>query len=121
VENRLGIKTTREIETDIFLPSYIQHEVWRIINEALNNAIKHASAAHVHVQISCNHENLRVSIHDDGVGFDTEDYAPGMGLMNMRARAEALNGSLEITSKPGQGTQILFKIPTGCLDSVEGE
>lgn len=121
VENRLGIKTTREIETDIFLPSHIHHEVWRIINEALNNAIKHASAARVHVQISCNDENLRVSIQDDGVGFDPRDYSPGMGLKNMQRRAEALDGSLEITSKLRKGTQILLKIPMTCLEPGEGE
>ena len=121
VEKRLGVQATFAIDDEIRLPIFTQHEVWRIILEALNNTVKHAHAGHVHVQVSCNEEYLRISIEDDGIGFDTGNYPPGMGLKNMRTRIESLDGSLEITSNPGQGTKTLLIVPLVLLDSDEGE
>ncbi len=121
VENRLGIQATCEIGTDIIMPTHIQHEVWRIIIEALNNAVKHARPSHVQVGITCRDEVLFVSIQDDGIGFDISNPSPGMGLKNIQARAETLGGQLDITSKSRQGTQILLKIPMACMDAQEGD
>ena len=120
VENRLGIQATREIGADIILSNHIQHEVWRIIIEALNNSVKHASASHVHVQIACQDEVLCVSIRDDGIGFDIWEHSPGMGLKNIQARAEKLAGQLDIISESGHGTQITLKVPMACMDAQEG-
>ena len=121
VENRLGIQASSDIDTEIFLPTQIQHQVWRIIVEALNNMVKHASATHVQVQITCLDEYLIVSIQDDGIGFDIRERFPGMGLKNMRTRAETLGGQLEISSESGQGTQITLKLPIACIHSEEGD
>ena len=121
VEKRLGIQSTFEIGPDIFLPAHIQHELQRIIIEALNNVVKHASASRVDVLISCLDENLTVSIWDDGIGFDSDVRFPGMGLMNMQTRAGSLGGDLDITSKSGQGTRMSLKVPMACLDSEKGD
>lgn len=121
VENRLGIQASRAIGADILLPTHIQHEVWRVIIEALNNVVKHASASHVNVQITCHDDELFVSIQDDGIGFNIREHSPGMGLKNIQARAESLGGQLEIISAAGQGTQIIIKTPMACLGVDEGE
>lgn len=121
VENRLGIQTTHEINADLNLPTYIQHEAMRIIIEALNNVVKHANASHVHVQIDCRGENLVISIRDDGIGFDSRDQFPGMGLKNIQARVEELGGNLDIISKPEQGTKLSLNIPMASRAQINGD
>ena len=122
VENRLGIQATHDIQTGLFLPANMRHEIWRIIVEALNNTVKHANAEHVRVQLSCLNDNLQVTIQDDGTGFDGGSQFPGMGLINMHKRSETLGGDLDIISAPGKGTVINLSIPTSCLyPGKEGE
>ncbi len=121
VENRLGIEATHDIGVDIYLPMDIQHEVWRIIIEALNNVVKHANATDVHVKVACLDENLVTSIRDDGIGFVDSDQSYGMGLKNMQARAEMLGGHIDIISKSGQGTQIILKVPMACSEAEKGD
>jgi two-component system NarL family sensor kinase len=104
----------------MILPTHIRHEVWRVIVEALNNMVKHAQATRVDVQISCLDGHLAISIHDDGIGFDSSKLFPGMGLTNMRTRTERLGGHLDISSKPGQGTRIALKLPMACIDPEGG-
>lgn len=111
VENRLGIQATYEIGANISLPTQIQHEVWRIITEALNNTVKHANASQVHIQITNVGEQLVVTIQDDGIGFDDSQESTGMGLNNMRARADNLGGRLGVSSTPGGGTQVMLQLP----------
>ncbi len=121
VENRLGIQAAHQIEDEIVLSPQVQHEIWRILVEALNNSLKHANATRVYVQISCREEYLAVSIQDDGIGFDVSSHSVGMGLKNIQARAEALSGHLEICSEAGHGTQIELRIPLACIDPEEGD
>jgi signal transduction histidine kinase len=120
VENRLGILATSDINLEHFLPAHIQHEVWRIIIESLNNSVKHARASHVHVTINCQDHNLYATIQDNGIGFDTQGITPGMGLRNIKSRAVELGGHLDIFSEIGQGTQINLIVPLTCLDGEEG-
>ena len=120
VENRLGIQATYEIGADIILPAHIQHEIWRILIEALNNVVKHASASHVYVKISCLDDYLLVFVKDDGIGFEMGNLSPGMGLENIQARADTLGGHLEIVSASGQGTQISLKVPMACIEEEGG-
>jgi signal transduction histidine kinase/HAMP domain-containing protein len=120
VENRLGIEAAYDIGEDVFLKNHIQHEVWRILIEALNNAVKHANARHVYVHISCLGEALLVSIQDDGIGFTPDSQSPGMGLKNIQSRTETLAGQLEIISAPGQGTLVNIKVPNACTSNLGG-
>ncbi len=90
--------------------------IYRIVQEALNNIVKHSKAAEMSVQIINNNEKLVVTIEDDGVGFSgTAEGAAGvksgMGLINMSERAISLNGKLYISSVPGKGTEIMIEIP----------
>ncbi len=83
-----------------------QIEVFRIVQEGLGNARRHADATHVEVRIAQRNGRRLVSVRDDGVGFDQDAASAGLGLESMRQRAEAIDGSLSLRSAPGQGTAI---------------
>jgi signal transduction histidine kinase len=94
----------------------VEESLYRIAQEALNNAVKHARAHHISIDIkSDGHDSLRFTIKDDGVGFDenrsTENAGSGLGMGTMRDRAQAAGGSLNISSAPGRGTTIEVIIP----------
>ncbi len=86
----------------------------RVIQEALTNVWKHASARHAWVRFALDGEIGRVTIADDGTGFSVEDLAgherQRFGLQTMRERAEGLGGTLEIRSTPGKGTEVVARI-----------
>ena len=96
----------------------IEQDIYRIVQEALNNAIKHARAHEILVLLDgSNVEQLCLSISDDGVGFvpgSREDsQASGFGMKTMRERAEALDGHLQVITAPGRGTSVEVVIPLG--------
>jgi two-component system, NarL family, sensor kinase len=93
-------------------PQHILTNVYRIVQELLNNAIKHANASQIIVQCSEGDEHLFLTVEDDGRGFDTEHSgSAGVGLKSIENRIALLNGRLEIESKPGNGTTIHIEIP----------
>ena len=83
-----------------------QIEVFRIVQEGLGNARRHAGAKHVEVEIGQRNGRRVVLVRDDGVGFVEEETASGQGLENMRLRADAIQGELSLDSQPGRGTAI---------------
>jgi signal transduction histidine kinase len=86
--------------------------LFRIIQEALNNLVKHAESKSAVVEIIKTREHYFLSISDEGKGFDTEKPFHGNGLNNMRERTLLLGGIFSITSQPGQGTTIEIQIPS---------
>jgi len=85
--------------------------VYRLVQEALTNVIKHAHASHVDVSATEGEGEVRISIRDDGEGFDPSVAADGRGLTGMRERIELFGGSIEVSSKPGEGTEIAATVP----------
>ncbi len=87
--------------------------VFRIVQEAINNAIKHGKAKSIRIALVYNPEGLSVEIEDNGLGFDVGkmDDSKGLGLHNMHVRAKML-GNLNINSEPGKGTFITINIAT---------
>lgn len=85
--------------------------IFRIVQEALTNIAKHAKAKHVHIQVQKHAHQLQVKIIDDGIGFNPKQKSTGYGLLGMIERAEALNGSLEISSGKHNGTTVLLTLP----------
>jgi signal transduction histidine kinase len=81
------------------------------VKEALHNVIKHASAREVRMIISLNHSVLRVTLHDDGTGFDPKSSNTSNGLANMKHRLEDIGGRTEVDSEPGKGTAVTFVMP----------
>mgnify|MGYP005850120479 CR=1 FL=1 len=96
--------------------------IFRIIQEAVQNTIKHARARHIHVFLDMGPRRIAVTIKDDGIGFDYEAYLKeprpeSYGILGMKERLDILGGELSIKSKPGEGTELLVILP---LD-LEGE
>lgn len=97
-----------------FLSEEENLNVYRIVQESLNNILKHAEASEVSVlirnEIGAEERGLYIFITDDGIGFNTrKDYSSGtshFGLVGMKQRAEFINAKLEISSEPGEGSQI---------------
>lgn len=95
----------------------VEINLYRIVQEALNNTAKYAKASRGSVMIEKSQTSIRLIVEDDGVGFDT-DLIPvgrpnyrGLGIVGMRERAELLGGTLEIESQPGKGTTIFVRVP----------
>jgi len=89
----------------------VEDTVYRLVQEALNNALHHGEAQRVAVEVSEEAGSLRVRVSDDGKGFDPELRTDGFGLIGMRERAELAGGTLELRSAPGAGTTIVATIP----------
>ncbi|WP_461096438.1 ATP-binding protein [Spirosoma luteolum] len=87
--------------------------VYRVVQELLNNALKHASAQLITVQIMTNDETTLVSVDDDGVGGDFDQLpSRGNGIANINARIAYLGGQVMWQSKPGRGTSVMISLPT---------
>lgn len=85
-------------------------ELLRIVQEALANVRRHSESRRVRVAIGASGSRLRAEVSDDGRGFDPAQGCDGMGTKGMRERARALGGTLEIGSKPGEGTTVRFEL-----------
>jgi signal transduction histidine kinase len=95
-----------DVDPQVRLAPDEQIEVFRIVQEGLGNARRHAGAHRVEVSISQHTGRRVVTVADDGVGFDEKQVLPGQGVENMRLRAEAIDGELTLRSRPGSGTAI---------------
>jgi signal transduction histidine kinase len=84
----------------------LETAIYRIIQEALNNAIKHGGARRAVIEVQEDQTAIRVMVRDDGAGFDTGAKNSGFGLLGMQERAQLLRGTLEVESAPGKGTTI---------------
>ena len=96
---------------DISLPPRSRRNLYLILKEALNNAIKHSNASKIKVEFARTLVMLRIEIKDDGQGFDAKTILAGYGLKTMKDRAEESNASLTIHSSQGDGTSIYIQWP----------
>lgn len=85
--------------------------VYRLVQEALTNAVKHAGASHVSVSAREAEGEIQISVRDDGGGFDPGASTAGRGLRGMRERIELFGGHIEISSTPGEGTEVSAGVP----------
>jgi signal transduction histidine kinase len=85
--------------------------VYRVVQEALTNVVKHAQACHVRVEVTRVNGSVDVLVEDDGRGFDPVSCGDGLGLVGMRERVELTGGRLEISSRPGGSTQVRAQLP----------
>jgi len=97
------------------LPAAVETALYRVVQEALTNATRHARATRIRIEIDQEQDCLRCLIGDDGVGFEVDSCVRrgGLGLRGMRERLSALGGSLHIVSAPGQGAEIRLQLPVG--------
>ena len=93
----------------------------RVVLEAITNALKHSGARCLRLSARANNGEVEVCIDDDGHGFDTSRHAAGLGLSNMRARAQRIGAQLRIQSHPGKGTTVRLYLPRAPAGAAVGE
>ena len=97
-------------------PQEVEAGAYFCVLEALQNVAKYAEASRVEVNLRTDNSHLVFEVNDDGKGFDPERTPPGSGLTNMRDRLEALGGSVEVTSRLGEGTLVRGRIPVQAVE-----
>jgi len=102
---QLGFQEPLDKSTEVIL--------YRIIQELSNNAIRHAAAGNIFIQLIKHERGITLTVEDDGKGFDTTQLSAlkGAGLQNVQSRVDYLKGSCEIQSTPGNGTSVTIEIP----------
>jgi PAS domain S-box-containing protein len=100
--------------TEDRLPPEVEGTMYRVVQEALNNVLKHARAVHVDIALERHADHVSLIIEDDGVGFDPSNTAistGGVGLVGMRERAALIGADLQIESTAGRGTTVFVRVP----------
>jgi signal transduction histidine kinase len=109
---RSGIDTTVETHLEERLRPEVETTLYRVVQEALSNVVKHAAAEHVSIVITQRGTGVAATIDDDGAGFDESDVrTDALGLTGMRERLALVGGTLEIESAPGRGTTVAAQVP----------
>lgn len=125
-EERTKIRTVfDQTGKEIRMPSAMEAGIYRLVQEAYTNAHKHASASYVTLEIAFQPEMVTITVVDNGVGFQSElvenqaSHNSHFGLIGMRERVDLLEGRMEIDSKLGQGTKVIFHIPISAENRKE--
>lgn len=109
-----SIQETKTIQIDVNTHGFSEENlseikklmVYRILQEQLNNILKHSRAEHVDIELTHEHSNVYLKIEDDGMGFDVKNIRSGLGLKNIRHRLELFKGRMNVESAPGQGCKL---------------
>jgi PAS domain S-box-containing protein len=123
MSQRSEIRITTECATNGRLSPPLDLTLYRVIQEALNNAIRHSKASHVRIRVFEDEPLIQCSIEDDGVGFEPSALShqarhAGLGLAGIRERVESLNGNFDIFSAPGAGTKLFVTLPQEIPDGA---
>jgi signal transduction histidine kinase len=114
-EDQSGIRVELQLSALPELPGDVELQLLRIIQEALANVRKHAAAEKVSLRLDSDDGRLRITLQDDGAGFDPDSpgrsRVPRFGLATMRERAGAIGAHLELTSAVGSGTRVEIRFP----------
>lgn len=113
VEGRSGLKTEMKVEEERRLPISIEEELYRIAQEGLNNAVKHANARNLKINVKYSEKIICLELWDDGTGFDAEvaEGSGGLGLLGIKERVVKVGGTFVIDSSPGKGTMLKITVP----------
>ena len=113
------IQAITPINTSLIIDNFHEHllndnlklVLYRIIQEQVNNILKHAAASDVHITIATEHGIVYLIIWDNGIGFDTAKKSKGIGLRNIDSRVKFYDGEVNLTSQPGKGTRLEISVP----------
>jgi two-component system sensor histidine kinase DegS len=109
---QLDVRFEKRGLTSPHLPPETSLALFRVLQETLSNALKHAEAKQIEVQLHLSPDSVALSVKDDGRGFDATTPRPGhYGLTNLRERAMQIGAEVNIDSKPGEGAHITFSVP----------
>ncbi len=93
------------------MPVPVRAGIYRILHETLSNVLKHSGASEVRIELEVDSGSVRMSVKDNGAGFNMGEARAGYGLDNMRRRAEAMGGTFSMTSAEGVGTDVRVRLP----------
>jgi two-component system sensor histidine kinase UhpB len=112
IGRQTGIETGFDAEGSFgSLPQEVQIVAYRVAQEALSNAVRHSGARHLDVRLGRTDDSIELEVADDGQGFSFDEASQGLGLGGMRERAMLVNGTLELESRPQNGTRIRLRVP----------
>lgn len=100
-----------DVDTSVRLPQDKEITLYRCAYELVNNAIRHAAASHIMLQLLTEQQSVTLTVSDDGCGFSPQQPSDGMGLSNIRKRIQSFGGQMHIISLPGNGTEINITMP----------
>lgn len=112
LQAKVPIDIAFDMDEDIQLSKGIEDHLFRIVQEALSNTLRHAKASKMEIRLQRPTETIRLTIRDNGIGFemDAQKHA-SYGLMSMKERVNEIGGSLNIITAPGKGTRIDIRVP----------
>ena len=112
IQSMNGIEVMVDQQGEFDLHEEVKHNTHRIIQEFLQNSVKHAKCSHIRINLNFTDDQLQVLCADDGVGFDLQkSNGPGVGISNMKKRVHEMRGHAEFYSRKGEGTQLSFSVP----------
>lgn len=106
-----GVIPTTHLNLQLDIPAPVDKTLYRIIQESLTNISKYAEATSVEIQLVANHDQVCLTVRDNGKGFSLDQSTNGFGLQSMQERATALDGDFQLTTAPGDGCQIVVALP----------
>ena len=106
-----GVRVHVRAAEDLLLPPAVEEELFRIASEALTNVRRHAQAKEVDLTLNQSANEARLTIRDDGRGFEVKTSSSGFGIAGMRERAALAGGTLAIQSRAGKGTDVTVEVP----------
>jgi NarL family two-component system sensor histidine kinase LiaS len=109
---KVPMEITLDMEEDLPLNKGMENHLFRIVQEALSNTLRHAKATKMGIELQRRGEAVRLGIRDNGIGFDAHDRKhASYGMLNMEERINELGGSFHVVSAPGKGTRIEIRVP----------
>ncbi len=114
IEKATAIQITFEYEKELAwdrLNGETKINLYRIVQESVQNAVKHAECKHILINFAAKEDQLKIKVEDDGRGFDTTKKKKGIGMRNISSRIKSLGGTWNIISEPGAGTKIDISVP----------
>jgi len=111
LEEKGYVVHTQLLNVEDRLPEELEINLYRIIQELVNNIIKYAEATQIIIQLSRDGDKIFLTVEDNGRGFDPITKYSGIGLQNIRSRVDFLSGEIDISSQPGDGTSVFISLP----------
>ncbi|KHF42034.1 sensor histidine kinase [Halalkalibacter okhensis] len=112
MQDKYGMDVTVTIEENMMIPKGIEDQIFRMVQEAISNVLRHAKATQLELQLRQTNQDLKIKLIDNGVGFDVKNVQKNSyGLHTMKERMTEIGGTLQIVSVSNKGTQIEVNIP----------
>jgi len=112
IKAKVTMDISLHMDEDLLLNKGIENHLFRLVQEAISNTLRHARASKMDITLQRRGDTVRLSVHDNGIGFDTQaKRQASYGLLNMEERVNELGGSIQVTSAPGKGTRVDIRVP----------